>query len=75
MNSEIYDLFGLGGSSAARAHALAAVNVNGRVTVIDMREILGEVAPRDRRSLREAILCLAVSVLRTPLPKQAAAGE
>jgi predicted S18 family serine protease len=66
MNSYGYDITSFGSGFAGQNAAIAAVTLGEKVTVIDMREVLGGVAPRDRRSLREAILYLAVSVLRRP---------
>jgi hypothetical protein len=64
MNSHIYDVTGYGSGAAGQQPAIAAVRLDGKVTIIDMREVLGDVAPRDRKSLREAILYMAASVLR-----------
>jgi hypothetical protein len=66
MNDHAYDIPSFGSGVAGQQAAIAAVKLGEKLTVIDLREVLNTVAPRDRMSMREAILCLAVSVLRSP---------
>lgn len=75
MNSNFYDLIGFGSGSVGQHAAIAAVRVDGKTAIIDMREVLGDTSPRARKSLREAILYLTVEVLRTALPIEDGAGS
>lgn len=73
MNNHAYDITSFGSGFAGQSAAIAAVKLGEKITVIDLREVLGGVAPRDRKSLREAILYLAVSVLRRQPPPESEA--
>ncbi len=68
MNDHAYEITSFGSGFAGQQAAIAAVKLGEKLTVMDLRGVLGAVAPRDRKSLSEAVLYLAVSVLRKQQP-------